>query len=205
MAFLETSALDYNITKGARSTVQFQRTKTYTKGGKLKQHFDWSTAKHVLDLSYRLRPKADYDTLRNFFYIVMAGAYEGFRARDWSNYELTQDNSSLTLISGSDFQINRLHEVGEVQYLHPIYKPVDDSVTVIRNRASVITVAGASVDYETGIATISGHVEGDTYTAEGEFDLPVTFVADEWVSNLEVSTDNLWMNAEPITLEEVRL
>jgi hypothetical protein len=186
MAFLETPALDYNITKGARSTVQFQRTKTYTKGGRLKQHFDWDTAKHVLDLSYRLRPKAEYDELRDFFYVVMAGAYEGFRARDWSNYQLTQENSSLTLVTGSDYQINRLH-------------------TIIRNRASVISVAGATIDYETGIATISGHSSGDTYTAEGEFDLPMTFVSDDWVSNLEVSTDNLWMNPEPIKLEEVPL
>jgi uncharacterized protein (TIGR02217 family) len=204
MAFLETPALDYNITKGARSTVQFQRTKTYTKGGKLKQHFDWSTAKHALDLSYRLRPKADYDELRDFFYVVMAGAYEGFRARDWSNYQLTQENSSLSLISGSDYQINRLHSVGAVQYLHPIKKPIE-SVDIIRNRSGVITVASATVDYETGIATISGHVGGDTYSAEGEFDLPVTFVSDDWVSNLEVSTDNLWMNPEAIKLEEVPL
>jgi uncharacterized protein (TIGR02217 family) len=205
MAFLETPALDYNITKGARSTVQFQRTKTYTKGGRLKQHFDWDTAKHVLDLSYRLRPKAEYDELRDFFYVVMAGAYEGFRARDWSNYQLTQENSSLTLVTGSDYQINRLHTVGAVSYLHPIYKPVDESITIIRNRASVISVAGATIDYETGIATISGHSSGDTYTAEGEFDLPMTFVSDDWVSNLEVSTDNLWMNPEPIKLEEVPL
>jgi hypothetical protein len=195
MAFLETPALDYNITKGARSTVQFQRTKTYTKGGRLKQHFDWDTAKHVLDLSYRLRPKAEYDELRDFFYIVMSGAYEGFRA---------QDNSSLSLISGSDYQINRLHSVGAVQYLHPIKKPIE-SVDIIRNRSGVITVASATIDYETGIATISGHVGGDTYSAEGEFDLPVTFVSDDWVSNLEVSTDNLWMNPEAIKLEEVLL
>jgi uncharacterized protein (TIGR02217 family) len=205
MAFLETPPLDYNITKGARSTVQFQRTKTYTKGGKLKQHFDWSTAKHILDLSYRLRPKSDYDELRDFFYVVMAGAHEGFRARDWSNYLLTQQNSTLTIITGSDYQINRLHGVGASQYLHPIYKPVDESITVIRNRSSTISVASATVDYETGIATISGHVSGDTYTCEGEFDLPVTFVSDDWVSNLEVSTDNLWMNPEPIKLEEIDL
>jgi uncharacterized protein (TIGR02217 family) len=204
MAFLETTPLDYNITKGARSTVQFQRTKTYTKGGKLKQHFDWSTAKHVLDLSYRLRPKADYDTLRDFFYVVMAGAYEGFRARDWSNYELTQDNSSLSLISGSDYQINRLHTVGAVEYLHPITKPIS-AVTIIRNRSGAITTASATIDYTTGIATISGHVGGDTYSAEGEFDLPVTFASDDWVSNLEVSTEDLWLNPEPIKLEEVLL
>jgi uncharacterized protein (TIGR02217 family) len=204
MSFLEVQ-LDPLITKGATSTVKWSRTKVYTHGGRLKQNFDWTTAKHILDLSYTARPAAQYEALRDFFYIVMAGAHEGFRAKDWSNYLLTQDNSSLSLVSGSDFQINRLHTVGVNTYLHPIKKPVEDSITVIRNRASVITVASATVDYETGIVTVSGHVEGDTYTAEGEYDTPVTFVDDEWVTNLEVSTENLWLSPEPIQLEEIRL
>jgi uncharacterized protein (TIGR02217 family) len=205
MSFLEEPRLDPMITKGAKSTIKWSRTKVYTHGGRLKQNFDWTTAKHILDLSYRPRPAAQYEALRDFFYIVMAGAHEGFRAKDWSNYLLTQDNSSLSLVSGSDFQINRLHTVGVNTYLHPIKKPVEDSITVIRNRASVITVASATVDYETGIVTVSGHVEGDTYTAEGEYDTPVTFVDDEWVTNLEVSTENLWLSPEPIQLEEIRL
>ena len=32
-----------------------------------------------------------------------------------------------------------------------------------------------SIDTATGIATISGHVSGDTYNWAGEFDVPVTF------------------------------
>jgi uncharacterized protein (TIGR02217 family) len=201
MAFLE-EQLDPLITKGAKSTIEWKRTKVYAHSGRLRQNFDWSTAKHVLDLSYRARPAAQYEALRDFFMVVMSGAYEGFRAKDWSNYELTQDNSSLVLVSGATYQIHRRHAVGVIEYLHPIKKPTG-TITVIRNRASVISVASASVDETTGIATIGGHIEGDTYTAEGEYDTPVTFADDEWVTNLEVSTADLWLSPEPIRLEEI--
>jgi uncharacterized protein (TIGR02217 family) len=201
MAFLE-SQLDPLITKGAKSTIEWSRTKVYTHGGLLRQNFNWSTAKHFLDLSYRARPAAQYEALRDFFMVVMAGAYEGFRAKDWSNYELTQDNSELVLVTGSDYQIHRKHSAGGQEYLHPIKKPTG-TVTIIRNRSSVITVASATVDNETGIATIGGHVGGDTYTAECEYDTPVTFEGDEWVTNLEVSTADLWLSPEPIRLEEI--
>jgi uncharacterized protein (TIGR02217 family) len=202
MAFLETPRLDPLITHGARSEVEFSRTKTYAFGGRLKQNFNWAKARHTLTLSYRPRPLEHYDELRDFFYNIMGGAYEGFRAKDWSNYLLTQDNSSLTLVTGSTFQINRLHTAGAVTYLHPIKKPVD-GIVIKRNRSSAITTAGATVDNETGIATISGHLDGDTYTAEGEFDLPVTFESDRWVTSLQGTSDNLWLSPEPIKLEEI--
>ncbi len=202
--FLE-ERLDPMVTQGCRSTVQFNRTKVYVKGGRLTQRFNWTNPKHQMDLAYRARPKLDYDKLLDFFYVVLANGYIGFRVKDWSNYQLTQENSSLSYITGSAWQIQRAHTVGGARYLRNVTKPVVDTINVFRTRGVSTTIVAAGIDHTTGIATISGDVAGDTYTAEGEFDIPMTFVDDAWVSNLEATAADLWLSPQPIMLEEILL
>jgi hypothetical protein len=82
-------------------------------------------------------------------------------------------------ITGSTWQINRVYSIGSRSFVRPILKIADSPAAVIyRNRASVISVATSSVATSTGIATISGHVGGDTYTCVGQFDVPVRFGVD---------------------------
>jgi hypothetical protein len=70
----------------------------------------------------------------------------------------------------------------------------------------VVTDASASIDTATGIATISGHVSGDTYNWAGEFDVPVTFSDDAWVQQLETMTgDGALATMPTINLEEIVL
>lgn len=201
MAFLETPRLDPAITDGARSTTQWSRDKSYSIGGKLRQKFNYANAKHVLDIAYRARPVAHFNELLDFFNVCMANGLEGFRAKDWSDYELTQTNSRLTLIDGTDFQIQRVHAVGGYEWLRNITKPIDE-VVIYRNG---IVAADAVVDYTTGIVALSSHIGGDEYTAEGEFDIPVTFVSDEWIANFRGTATDLWLSPDPVLLEEIRL
>jgi hypothetical protein len=125
----------------------------------------------------------DANKVRDIFYVLFwseDGPFDGFLVRDWNDYQLTQANSILVFISGSNWQICRLHRFGAYTYARPIYRPAyDGTTTIYRTRSGVVTVASASVDTETGIATISGHAGGDTYTAVGEFDIAVTFANDD--------------------------
>jgi uncharacterized protein (TIGR02217 family) len=203
--FLE-ERLDPMVSLGCTSTVQFSRTKIYSHSGRLTQRFNWSNPKHAMDLAYRARPRAEYQTLLDFFYVVLANGYCGFRVKDWSNYLLDDTNSTLTLISGTSWQIHRRHTVGAYQYLRKITKIDPASFPVInRTRGGITSDCFAGIDVTTGIATISGHIDGDTYTAVAAFDVPMTFVDDAWVSNLEVTAANLWLSPHPILLEEVPL
>lgn len=202
MAFLETPRLDPRITSGARCEEEWSRTKAYTFGGKLQQNFNWAGRKLTLDLSYGGRTAADYRDLVAMFHVVMANAHEGFRAKNWADFLLTQTNSTLTFLTGSTWQIQRKSTAGAGAYLHNITKPISP-VLIHRTRAAVVTTASATINYTTGIATVSGHVAGDTYTASGEFDTPVTFVGDKWVGSFKGTSDELWIVTEPILLEEV--
>ena len=46
---------------------------------------------------------------------------------------------------------------------------------------------------------------GDVYTVLGQFDLPMTFTNDEWVTNLEATVQDLYQSPDPILLEEILL
>jgi uncharacterized protein (TIGR02217 family) len=182
------------------------RKKTYLPNGTLFQNFIATKAIHFYDLSPALRSAADFQTLLDAFYIVMLTPYVGFRFKDWRDFTATQANSRCTSIDGSTtlFQLQRVHTFGSITYLRDIKKPCASPAPVIkRTRASVVTTASATVDTTTGVATVAAHVGGDTYTWEGEFDVPVTFVDDEWTGSLEVSTSDLHVQAAAIKLEEL--
>ncbi len=206
MAFLE-QRLDTKITAGAKSVVRWSRQKAYTGSGRLTQQFNWAHAKHEMDVSHGVRSRADFQAVLDLFYVVMANAYEGFRVKDWRDYQATQLNSvvSDTGDSPTEWQLQRKHVIGAASYLRDITKPVSATVVVYRTRAAVVSVATATVTYTTGRVAISGHQTGDTYTWEGEFDVPMTFVNDEWTADLEVGTVNLFVTSQPILLEEIRL
>lgn len=204
MAFLE-QRIDPKITEGARGgPTNFGRTKTYMPGGKLRQNFAWSMPRHSYDISYGVKSAEYFESVLSLYYVVNFTPYEGFRYKDWRDFEATQANSTLTLITGATYQLQRAYTFASVTFKRDIKKPVSGTVTVYRTRASVVSVASASIDYTTGIATISGHVGGDTYTWTGEFDVPVTFVDDEWLADLEGSTENLFVASQPIKLEEIK-
>ena len=204
MAFLE-QRMSVRIEQGAQGGPTVPgRIKTYLPNGRLAQTFTASAPIHRWDVSHGIKRLADQQAVLDLWYVVMFTPYNGFRFRDWRDYQATQTNSRCTLISGSDYQLQRVHSFGGVEFLRAIYKPVAATVAVWRTRASVVTAATATVSGTTGVAAISGHVAGDTYTWSGEFDLPVTFSDDTWVTRLEGAAPNLIAVNEPIKLEEIR-
>jgi uncharacterized protein (TIGR02217 family) len=203
LAFLE-SPIDERYSRGAEGgPFQPGRRKLYDGSGRLTQTFTNDLALHRYDISHGIKSRADYQAIVDLFYVVMFTPYAGFRFKDWRDYQLTQANSRLVLVSGSNYQIHRVHAFGGQEFLRPIYKP-RSGVVVYRKRSGVTSAATATVDTTTGVATISGHVSGDTYSCEGDFDVPVTFVDDEWIGELQGSTGNLFVTSS-IKLEEIRL
>jgi hypothetical protein len=75
-------------------------------------------------------------------------------------------------------------------------------VQVYRNGGAI----SPSIDYTTGIVTISGHTGGDTYTWAGDFDVPVAF-ADDAMDDIELTgmAGAEFLGVSSINLEEIRL
>lgn len=205
MAFLE-ERMDYRIERGASGgPVNRGRVKVRTMSGKLRQVFGWSLPLHEYDVTHGLRGAADIEALRALWYVVNFAPYEGFRFRDWADFRATQANSTLTLISGDQWQMQRVYAFAGLQFLRPIQKPATGAV-VYRTRSGVTSDAAATVATTTGIATISGHVSGDTYTWAGTYDVPVTFADDAWVQRVEaMAADGAIADMPTVKLEEIRL
>lgn len=178
------------------------RTMTRFPSGKLNQGFNSSEAVHKFNLSHGIRRNADAQVILDVFYVILLTPYTGFLFRDWRDYLLTAANSRLTLISGSVYQINRVHTFGGIELLRPIYKPAA-GVVITRTRSGTPSTATATVDTTTGQVTISGHMSGDTYTPAGQFDLPVTFSGSEWLAELKGQAGNLIVKCPRIDIEEV--
>lgn len=206
MSFLE-SRLDPVITRGAvRKVTQPGRRKTYV-SGKLEQDFNNTLPTHAYEVSHGIReamvrggltPERSYFKVLDLFYVVMFTPYQGFRFKDWADFQGVRDNTALSLISGTTWQLQRKHTFGAVNFYRPIYKPVTGTVTVYN--ASNAELSG-TLDTTTGQWTGAGT---PAYWL-GEFDIPVTFQSDEWSAELQVATQNLHVVNGTIPLEEIRL
>jgi uncharacterized protein (TIGR02217 family) len=205
MAFLETPRFPVEISFGAVGGPVWSTTIVKTMGGARSTNRNWEFPLHRYNISQAIRTNEDFEAVRSFFFNVY-GMADSFRFKDYADFRANQLNSRLTLITGATYQLERIYVTGARTLARPIYKPLSGGI-VYRTRASVVTTATASIDTTTGIATISGHVGGDTYTWSGEFDVPVSFSTDQMEAQIQNRHPNgeYLINWPSIELEEVRL
>lgn len=204
MSFLE-ERFDVRISMGGRGGPNFSTTKAYVPGGARLANKNWTYPLHRYDISQAVKTNAQFERVRAWFYNV-AGAFDGFRYKDWSDYKATlaAANGTLSLITGAVYQLERLYSTSSRTFRRPIYKPVSGTVTVYRNGIAI----APAIDYTTGRVTVSGHTGGDVYTWAGEFDVPVAFVNDNMDAELvdKRAGDGEWLLSwGSIELEEIRV
>jgi uncharacterized protein (TIGR02217 family) len=121
----------------------------------------WTVAHNALN-------EEDSEALRAFF-LIAAGAFNGFRFKDASDYIVEQSEGVLQLVTGSTYQFYKKYAFGGVEYLRKIQKPVNGTVTIYG-------ATGGTISYTAG--TITGATGTPTAWA-GEFDVPCRFGTDE--------------------------
>lgn len=200
MAFFE-DRLSPRFTFGARGGPQWNTQVTKVDSGFRSANKKWLMPLHRYDLSECIRSNDDFEEVRAFFYNV-SGQFDGFRVKDWGDFQITFANraqrSSLASVSGS-WQLQRSYTKGIRTFNRPIYKPVSGSVVIYDSGGTPLT---ATVDYTTGLASVSG----TPVTWSGEFDVPVAFTSD--VMEVEITSKNqqagLLMSWPSVQVEEIR-
>lgn len=205
MAFLE-QRLSTRIERGAiGGPVNRGRQMVRSAGGKLRQVFTWAEPLREFTINHGIMEPADARELLSLWYVVNFTPYEGFRLRDWADYVATQATSRCTLISGSNYQLQVVYTFAGIEFVRKITKPVAGA-KIYRTRSAVVSEATATIDTTTGVAAISGHTAGDTYTWEGQFDVPVTFSGSDWMPQAEaMSSTGVVATMPTIQLEELPL
>ena len=207
MSFFE-QRFDERLSFGARGGPVWSTTKVVTQSGKRFVNRNWEFPLHRYDVSHSVKTVEDFEIVRAMFYNV-AGAFDGFRFKDWSDFTLTRANSQIAdgLGSPSEWQIYRLYTIGARTFRRPIFKPcASPTMKVWRTRAGIVTQATATTNSNTGKVLITGHQVGDTYTAEGQFDVPVAFVDDSMQAEIvDRGADEFLLRWASIVLEEIRI
>jgi len=204
MAFFEDRFPD-SIAQGATGGPRFKTSAVEVSGGARVANRDWSAPLHHFNVAQAIKTLAQFHTVRAFFWVVY-GAYDGFRFKDYSDYQAPDTRGVMTLVSGSDYQLGLNYTYGARTVRRTILKPVAGTVAVLRTRSAVVSnITGSStVNTTTGVVTVSGHVSGDTYTWSGEFDVPVYF-EDDTLDAAQIGADgSLLMNWSSIGLIECR-
>lgn len=205
MAFFEQRFPD-TIAQNGRGGPRFKTSKAVTGSGYRNVNKEWTAPLHVFNVAQAIRTAEDFEELRAFFYCVY-GAFDGFRYKDFADYETTTDNGVCTLISGSIYQLGKLYSIGARSFTRTILKPVAGTVAIIRTRAAVPTdITGSStIDTTNGQVTVTGHVGGDTYAWSGEFDVPCAFADDALDTELIGPGPNPLLHWSSIEIEEIRI
>lgn len=203
MAFFEQQfppQISANFTGGPA----FLTDKAFTAGGQRITNRRSQYPLHRYSLAAPVREGVLFDQLRAFFYVV-GGDADGFRFKDWSDYQITTANSSATLISGSQYQLNKTYVFGARTFTRPIFKPVAGAQIIRTRGGSPTNITGTTtVDGTTGRITVTGHVGGDVYTWSGQFDVPAAFVDPAAVFQV-IGGPRMLTEWPSIEIEEIRL
>lgn len=154
------------------------------------RNINWQEARGKWVPGEDMYTRAEIDYLIAFFR-ARKGRAIGFRFKDWSDYQITAEQGVLGTGVGdgtSSYPLYKKYSTGVVYTLRRIYKPVTGTIIVYVNG---VADAGATVDYTTGIVTLSAPaVSTDVLTAAGEFDVPVRFDTDKFDAEFMVYRDD---------------
>lgn len=136
------------------------------------------------------------------FHAAQKGNYQGFRFKDWSDYQF---NQVITLNTNKQAQLFKTYTVEGLSVKRPLIKIVAGTVSVFVNNRLV--TEGWTLNYNTGIITF-GQIPAGTIRVSGEFDVPVRFESDKIDLRFEAyesGTGDKIFNWESLSLSEVRI
>lgn len=202
MAFFE-QRFPEEISLGASGGPRWSTLKVYTASGRRFTNRMWSWPLQTYQVDYPPIDADEFKLLRAHVY-VCGGDADAFRFKDWTDYEDDGDGT-LTLVSGSEYQMYKRYIVGPRTFSRIIQKPVA-GVSIFRTRSGSTTdiTGGSTVDTTTGRVVVAGHMSGDTYSWVGEFDVPAAFSDPEAIFRV-VASAPIVAEWPSIRIEEVRL
>lgn len=200
MSFIESPRFPDTIAFTAQGGPGFSTNIVTLASGFEARNINWSQTRYEYDLAIPVRTQAEVDEI-NAFFRNMQGRANGFRFRDWSDFEALA--APTASISATEYQLQKAYTSGGYTNTRTIKKPVAGTVTVYVGGTEV--TSGYALDTATGIITFTSD-PGGTVTWSGQFDVPVRFDVDalRW-RVVERSVDGLLYQADKLPLVEVRL
>lgn len=199
MSFSETQ-FPVDISYGTAGGPEFSTDIVVTHGGYEQRNSNWSQARARYNVAYGVKTKAQMQSLITFFR-ARKGQAEGFRFKDWTDYEAVGQLLGTGDGVVTDFQLVKHYTSGSVTQSRTITKPVDGTVKIYLD--SVLQSSGYTVDLTTGMVSFNtAPGSGVAVQADFEFDVPVRFATDRLSSSLD---DYGVYSVRDIPLLEIRI
>ena len=110
------------------------------------------------------------------FHRLRKGSQQGFRFKDWSDYQAVNQHIGTTDGLTTQWQLLKNYHAGTAHSIRMISKPVEGTVKIYLDNVQTLP----AIDHSTGLITFAvPPVAGQIITADFEFDVPVTFEKDE--------------------------
>ena len=199
MSFTETQ-FPVDISYGSAGGPEFSTDILITHSGHEQRNSNWSQARLRYNVAYGVKTKEQLSSLIAFFR-ARKGQAEGFRFKDWTDFEAT--NQPLGTGDGSitQFQLVKHYTSGTAAHSRTITKPVESTVKIYLD--DVLQTSGYSLDTTTGIITFdSPPANSAELKTDFAFDTPVRFATDALSSSLD---DYGVYSARNIALLEIRV
>lgn len=180
MAFIETR-FPVDISYGASGGAGFQTDVVTVNSGFEQRNATWQDSRCMYDVAHGVKTKQQLQDLIAFFR-VMKGKANGFRFKDWTDFEVESGEGIFTAIDATHFQMVKRYTEAATNHDRVITKPVSGTVVVTGG-------TGVSVNYTTGIVTVSS---GTPTAWTGEFDVPCRFDTDQMRVSIEDYNAYTW-------------
>jgi uncharacterized protein (TIGR02217 family) len=143
-----------DISYGSRGGPKFKTTVLELASGYERRNQDWSVVKAEYDVTHGIKEPEQMVALRDFFY-GRRGAAHSFRFKDWSDYQIQDQNIGQGDGTNRVFQIIKSYEdTGPNQYDRTITKPVQGTLSgLLVGGVAKVEGTDFDIDYSTGVLT----------------------------------------------------
>ena len=200
MAFVEVR-FPTDIAYGSVGGPEYSTDIVMTQSGHEQRNINWAEARARYNVAHGVKTQVQLDTLIAFFR-ARKGRANGFRFKDWTDYQATNQIIGTGDAVEIEFQLVKTYDNGSVTETRTITKPVVNTLTVYLDSVEE-SGSNYSVNTITGLITFAtAPGDGVEITADFEFDVPVRFDTDRLSAKLDTYGSYSWND---IPLIEVRV
>ena len=172
--------LPEDVEIGAHGGPLFQTTIVALASGGEQRNQDWSEQRCEFDIGYGIQHLEDFEAVQSFFY-GRRGRARGFRFKDWSDYQITDELIGTGDNTTTAFQIIKTYSDTAHSYGRRITRPVASTVVVKVDDVLQTVTTDYTLAASTGIITFTSAPALDAeITVTAEFDVPCRFDTDKF-------------------------
>jgi uncharacterized protein (TIGR02217 family) len=172
-----------DIAYGSAGGPEYSTDIVVTHGGYEQRNSNWSQARSRYNVASGVKTASQLESLIAFFR-ARQGQAQGFRFKDWTDYQGIAQTLGTGDGSATSFQLVKRYSSGATTVSRTITKPVTVSVKIYVDAS--LQSSGYSLDSTSGVVTFdSPPSNGDVISADFEFDVPVRFATDRLSARLQ--------------------